>query len=257
MNKVKRLEDKVIVVSGGTKGIGRTAVEEFAREGAKVIIGGRDEDAAKKSIKIIKAMGGEASFVKTDLRDVEQCNALFSTAYENYKRLDGFFNYAGVTPISSLEDCTEELFDEIMDVNFKAAFFCCKNAIKYMKMSGGGSIVFAGSVHAWGGEKDRAGYACSKGALLTLMNHIAHNYAADNIRSNYLTLGWIPTEGEVALRNSMGMSESELRKKASKMIPMGRMQERIDYVGALVYMMSDESSMMTGSDFKITGGLYL
>ena len=144
-----------------------------------------------------------------------------------------------------------------MDVNYKAAFFCCQKAVQYMRKGNGGSIVLTGSAHAWGGQKDRTAYACSKGVLLTLSEHIAHNYASEQIRCNYLTLGWTPTEGEVALRRSQGESEAQLRRRASKILPMGRMCERADYTEALIYMMSDESCMMTGSTFRITAGEYI
>lgn len=108
-----------------------------------------------------------------------------------------------------------------------------------------------------GGQKDRAAYACSKGVLRILSEHIAHQYATEQIRCNYLTLGWTPTEGEVALRNSQGETEVELRKRAAEILPMGRMCERNDYVEAVVYMLSDASAMMTGSTFRITAGEYI
>ena len=253
----KPLQEKVIVVSGGTKGVGKTISEEFAKAGAKVVIGGRDEDAARKSIKIIKTYGSEAIFVHPDLEKVEDCKKLFDEAANKFGKIDGFFNYAGVTPISPLDTCDEETFNQVMNVNFRACFFCCQQAIKYMRMNGGGSIVFTGSAHAWGGEKDRAAYACSKGVLITLMEHIAHNYASEMIRCNYLTLGWTPTEGEVALRKQQGETEAQLRKRAANTIPMGRMLERHDYVEALIYLMSDSSAMMTGSTFRITAGEYI
>lgn len=252
-----RLKGKVIVVSGGTKGVGKAAAEEFGKEGAKVVIAGRDKESALKSIKIIKTYGSDAIFVYCDLLKVEDCIHLFDEAYNHYGKIDGFFNYAGVTPVSPLDTCNEETFDWVMDVNFKAAFFCCQQAIKYMRLNGSGSIVLTGSAHAWGGQKDRCAYACSKGVLRTLMEHIAHNYASEQIRCNYLTLGWTPTDGEVALRKSLGESEAELRKRAAGILPMGRMLERTDYLGALVYLFSDESSMMTGSTFRITAGEYI
>ena len=89
------------------------------------------------------------------------------------------------------------------------------------------------------------------------MEHIAHNYASEHIRCNYLTLGWTPTEGEVSLRQSQGESEFMLRKRAAGILPMGRMLERTDYLDALIYMMSDASEMMTGSTFRITAGEYI
>ena len=252
-----KLKGKVIVVSGGTKGVGRASSEEFARQGAKVVIGGRDEESALKSIRLMRTYGSDGLFVHTDLLKVADCKNLFQKAYEKFGKIDGFFNYAGVTPVSPLDTCDEKIFDWVMDVNFKACFFCCQEAIKYMRMNGNGSIVLTGSAHAWGGQKDRAAYACSKGVLRILMEHISHQYATEHIRCNYLTLGWTPTEGEVALRISQGESEAELRKRAAGILPMGRMCERTDYLDALVYMMSDASSMMTGSTFRITAGEYI
>ncbi|WP_026671001.1 SDR family NAD(P)-dependent oxidoreductase [Butyrivibrio sp. AE3006] len=252
-----RLDDKVIVISGGTKGVGRAAAEQCGRCGAKVVIGGRDKVAAKKTIRTIKAFGSEAIFVYTELEKTEDCRKLFEEAMKKYGKVDGFLNYAGVTPVSPLDTCTEETFNHVFDVNFRAAFFCCQAAIECMRENGGGSIILVGSAHAWGGQKDRAAYACSKGALLTLMSHIAHNYASEQIRCNYLTLGWTPTEGEVALRKSQGMTEAELRQQAAGILPMGRMLERTDYLDAIIYMLSDASSMMTGSEFRITAGEYI
>jgi len=144
-----------------------------------------------------------------------------------------------------------------MNINFRAAFFCCQSAIHYMRLNGGGSIVLTGSAHAWGGQKDRAAYACSKGVLLTLMEHIARNYASEHIRCNYLTLGWTPTEGEVSFRAEQGMTEAQLRVNAARVLPMGRMMERNDYVEGIVYLLSDASAMMTGSIFRITAGEYI
>lgn len=254
---MKQLKDKVIVVSGGTKGVGRAFSEVAGREGAKVVIGGRDEKAGKEAVRNIHTFGSDGLFVHTDLLKVEDCKNLFDAAYKKYGKIDGFFNYAGVTPVSPLDNCDEDTFDWVMDVNFKAAFFCCQQAVKYMRMNGGGSIVLTGSAHAWGGQKDRAAYACSKGVLRTLMEHIAHQYATEQIRCNYLVLGWTPTEGEVALRISQGESEAELRKRAADILPMGRMCERTDYMDGLLYLMSDASSMMTGSTFRLTAGEYI
>lgn len=255
--ELERLKNKVIVISGGTKGVGRAFAEVAGREGAKVVIGGRDEKAGKEIIRNIRTFGSNGIFVYCDLLRVKDCKHLFDTGFEEFGKIDGFFNYAGVTPLSPLDTCDEETFDWVMDVNFKACFFCCQQAIKYMRMNGKGSIVLTGSAHAWGGQKDRAAYACSKGVLRILMEHIAHQYSAEQIRCNYLTLGWTPTEGEVALRNSQGESEAELRRRAANILPMGRMCERNDYMEGLIYLMSDSSAMMTGSTFRVTAGEYI
>lgn len=255
--ELERLKNKVIVISGGTKGVGRAFAEVAGREGAKVVIGGRDEKSGKEAVRNIGTFGSEGIFVSCDLLKVEDCRHLFEAGFKKYGKIDGFFNYAGVTPVSPLDTCDEDTFDWVMDVNFKSAFFCCQQAVKYMRLNGGGSIVLTGSAHAWGGQKDRAAYACSKGVLRILMEHIAHQYASEQIRCNYLTLGWTPTEGEVALRNSQGESEAELRRRAAEILSMGRMCERNDYMEGLIYMMSDASAMMTGSTFRLTAGEYI
>ena len=159
--------------------------------------------------------------------------------------------------MSPLDTCDEATFDWVTSVNYKAAFFCCQQAIKYMRKNGGGSIVLTGSAHGWGGQKDRAAYALTKGVLRILMEHIAHQYATEQIRCNYLTLGWTPTEGEVSLRIAQGESEAELRRRAAEILPMGRMCERNDYMEGLIYLMSDASAMMTGSTFRLTAGEYI
>ena len=115
----KKLSGKVIVVSGGTKGVGRAAAEEFARHGAKVVVGGRDEESALKSIRVMHTYGSDGIFVYTDLEKVGNCRTLFRKGYEAFGRIDGFFNYAGVTPVSPLDTCDEETFDRVMDINFK------------------------------------------------------------------------------------------------------------------------------------------
>ena len=170
---------------------------------------------------------------------------------------DGFFNYAGITSPASLLECNEDNFNAIFDVNIRAALFCCKHAIRHMKESGGGSIVLTGSPHAWGGHRDRVAYACSKGALLTLTTHIAQHYAEFGIRANYITMGWTPTEGEIALRREQGLSQAELRALASSIVPAGRMTEVDDVVPGIIYLLSDDSKMVSGANLRITGGLFI
>ena len=253
----ERLVGKTIVVSGGTKGVGRSAVEAFAREGARVVIGGRDESSALKSINRVRNLGSDALFVRTDLENVDDCRNLFEQGASRFGRIDGFFNYAGITSVASLDSCDVETFDRIMNVNFRACFFCCQEAIKHMRKVGGGSIVLTGSPHAWAGLKDRAVYACSKGVLYTLSQHIAHNYASERIRCNYLTLGWTATEGEIALKESLGESEEALRRRAAELSPMGRILEPDEYNEALIYLMSDDSAMTSGGVLNVTGGFFL
>lgn len=251
------LKDKVIVVSGGTKGVGKGIIVGAAKEGAKVVIGGRDYEAADRILTQVREAGGEGIFVHTDLNDPKDCARLLDEAVSAYGRLDGLVNYAGLLPSCDLADCTPELFDAVFNINIRAAFFCTQRAIHYMQQFGGGSLVMVGSPHAWCGEKDRSIYACSKGALLTLSEHVAHHYAADQIRCNFITMGWVPTEGELALRAQQGMNLEQLRAFASPFMPMGRMQEVEDLVPGILYLLSDYASQVTGSNLRMTGGLYI
>lgn len=250
------LKDKVIVISGGTKGVGKGVAVEAARQGADVVISGRDAEAAEKVLKEIENAGRQGHFVKLNLRNPEDCARLIDEAMEKFGRVDGFLNYAGTTPANSLEEENPEQFDAVFDINVKAAFFCAQNAIRCMKKSGGGSIVMIGSPHSWCGEKDRVAYAVSKGALFTLTEHIAHHYAQDGIRANFLTMGWTPTEGELALRATQGMDPEQTRAFAAKFIPAGRMTEVEDLVPGILYLLSDYASMTIGANLRITGGLY-
>ena len=257
MSENQLMNNKVILITGGANGVGKAAAIECALRKATVIVADKDEDAGRKVVHRIKTFGGNGEFFEIDLRDVNRIKTLFEKIYNEHGRLDGLFAYAGITPVSPLDTCTEEIYDAVMDTNFKAVFFCCQEAVKYMRLTGSGSIILTGSAHGWGGQKDRAAYACSKGALRILNEHIAHQYASEHIRCNYLTLGWTPTEGELRLRASQGISEKELREEAAGILPMGRMCEPSDYLEAIVYMLSDASSMMTGSIFRVTAGEYI
>lgn len=248
------LKNKVIVISGGTKGVGRQLALKCAASGAKVVISGRDQVSADEIVSEAKNYNGEICFKKTDLNSVDEIRDLFTFVDNKYGRLDGYVNYAGITPAASLLEATEEHFDEVFSINIKAAFFASQSAVKLMQRSGGGSIVLVGSTHYNRGNKDRAAYACAKGALLTLSNHISKHYACDHIRCNYLVMGWTPTDGELALRRSQGMTEDELRQEASAALPLGRMTEADDIVPGIIYLLSDFSSMLTATEFKINGG---
>jgi len=252
------MNKETFVIAGGTKGVAKQVVIELVKTGYNVVFGdlGNINDA-NQLLNELKEYSGKAYFILTDVSKVIDCENLFKFAFKTFGRIDGFFSYAGITPSQSLLECTEGMHDEIFNINLKGALFCSKYAVKYMKENNGGSIVFTGSPHSWAGEEDRVSYACSKGAVVTLANHIAKNYGKYNIRSNYITLGWTPTEGELSLRESQGMSEEDLRQYASGFIPMGRMNEYDDIVPAIIYLLSNKSKMVSGSNIRITGGWFM
>jgi len=252
------MNKQTFIITGGTTGVAKEVVIELVKLGHNVVFGDLNtKDVADKLISQLKQYDGVGHFVPTDVTKVKDCQYLFDYTYENFKCIDGFFSYAGITPAESLLECTEELHNEIFDVNLKGALFCAKYATGYMKELGGGSIVFTGSPHSDAGEIDRVSYACSKGALVTLANHIAKNYGKYNIRSNYITMGWTPTEGELSLRASQGMSQSDLEDYATGFIPMGRMNTYEDIVPAILYLLTNKSLMVSGSNIRITGGWFM
>ncbi len=251
-----RLKEKVIIVTGGTKGIGRAVALGAAKEGAKVVIGGRNQDEGAAFVKEVKALyGGESMFVKGDLTQEKCCEDLILKTVEKYGRIDGLVNYAGtVLSMAPITSTTEEQFDDIMSINFKSAFFVTKYAIAQMQKNEGGSIVNMGSMHAYGGEIDRAAYACSKGAMYTLYKHVAKNYSRELIRSNWITIGWVATPGELELREKQGVGKEWLDQVGGNYFPMGRLQTEEDYVDSTVYLLGDGSSQVTGTELFVTGG---
>lgn len=253
-----RLKGKSVVITGGTKGIGKGIARMIAAEGANLVIGGRNERDGRKFVDEISSLyGTEAVFIHGDLSQVANCRKLMDTCVEKYGKIDGLINNAGIFPRASLLETDEELYDRIFDVNAKSAFFCSKYAVIAMKKSGGGSIIHMGSTHGYKGSERLAAYACSKGALHTLSKHIAGQYARDRIRSNWITVGWVASEGEMELLAKEGTSMAELESIAKEAIPSGRLQTNEDMAYGVIYLLSDESSQVTGTDLHITGAFNL
>jgi len=249
------LNNKVIVINGGTKGLGRGVALEAANEGAKVVIGGRNENDGNKIVNEIKnKFSSDAIFIKGDITKVENCKSLIQGAVQHFGQIDGLVNYSGITNRGILTETEDELYNNIFDTNFKSAFFCCKYAVKAMLITGGGSIVNIGSTHGYGGAKDMAAYACSKGALLTLTKHISNNYSKNQIRANWITMGWVATPNEIELFERMGHNLDWINEQGKKLIPMGRCQTIEDNVPGILYLLSDISSHVTGSELHISGG---
>ena len=246
---------KTIIINGGTKGVGKEIVFACLNNKYNVIFGGRDEVAAGK---ILKSVNNEnCHFVKIDNKNINSLKEMFAFAIDKYRRVDGYVHYAGITPISGIANCDEETYNSVFDVNLKSAFFCTQFAINHMKENGGGSLIYFGSAHMEYGQIDRTAYAITKGALNILSSHIAHHYAKYQIRSNYIVMGWTDTDGEIELRENQGISKLDLQKLAAKIIPMGRILNVNDPIPTVLHFLSDDSSMITGSVIRITGGEFI
>jgi NAD(P)-dependent dehydrogenase (short-subunit alcohol dehydrogenase family) len=242
---------KVIIVQGGTKGFGLELVKSLLKLNAIVIFTGIEKDIGLEIVK--KQKSNKLYFYSLDLRYKNQIDEFFKFVKSISKTIDGYFHYAGVTHISGLEKCDENTYDSIMDINTKSIFFSVQNLIPLMKRNGG-SIVLVNSTHANRGQIDRTAYAMSKGALLTLNAHIAFHYGKYNIRSNNLVMGWTLTDNEIEFRKSIGQSVEEISKIAEKSIPLGRLTEYKDLIPAAIYLLSESSSMVTGTNLYVNGG---
>ncbi|MBS4195693.1 SDR family NAD(P)-dependent oxidoreductase [Lederbergia citri] len=251
-----RLQDKVVVITGSTKGIGKGIALMCAEEGAKVVVSGRNRDAGNAVVEEIQIRyETEAIFIQKDISSEQACKELIEESVAHFGRIDGLVNNAGIFPRGTILDTTEDLFDAIFDVNIKGAFFCSKYAIKEMLKMGKGSIVQIGSTNGYAGGENLVAYSCAKGAMLTLNKSIATHYAKKQIRSNWITVGWVASEGEIELHESMGTSKEKLVEWAESAIPSGRMQTAEDMAYGVVYLLSNESSQVTGTELHINGGL--
>lgn len=249
-----RLGNKVVIITGSTKGIGKGIAFMAASEGAHVVISGRSQSEGERVVAgIEEKFGREALFVQGDISQPTACEKLIREAEAHFGRIDGLVNNAGIFPRASLLETDQELFDRVFNVNVKSAFFCSKYAIEVMKRHGGGSIVQIGSTHGFKGFEGLAAYACSKGAMHTLSKHIAHNYAQFGIRSNWVTVGWVASDGEIDRIEQEGSNSEELFSQANSSIPSGRMQTSEDIAYAVVYLLADESNQVTATDLHVTG----
>ena len=249
------LKNKVILISGGNKGVGAELAAECGRQGAKVAIAARNTEYANRVLAEAKEKGYDITFIPTDLRKIDEIRHMVEETVKTYGRIDGYVNYAGLLPAATITESEEDMFEEVFSVNIKAAMFACKYIIPEMQRIGGGSIVFIGSPHAYGGDKDRTVYALSKGALLTLMKHVSSHYQSDQIRSNWVTMGWIPTPGEMTLRHAQGRDLDWLRNIAEELTPAGRLLAPVDIIPGVIYFLSDLSPMVSATEMDMTGGL--
>jgi NAD(P)-dependent dehydrogenase (short-subunit alcohol dehydrogenase family) len=243
---------KNIVVIGGNKGVGYEIVKVCLEKGYRVAV------SCKEPVTSFPIQGNDSILVRSfDLEDTNKCIQFIEEVISVWHKIDGVVFYAGITPVSPLTDCAEDLYDQIFDINLKSTFFITQTTIKNMIENRCGSFVFFGTSHMESGQIDRAAYAISKGGLKTLSNHLARRYAKYQVRSNIIVMGWTPTEGELALRAYLGVSREELVAEASEYVPMGRMLTVNDPVPAVMYFLSDESAMVTGSTIRVNGGEYI
>ena len=244
-----RLAGKIALVTGSTSGIGAGIALEFAREGARVLVSGRDEGRGVRVIDEIVAAGvprDHLAFQRADLVQEQQCRALVERAVEVFGALDILVNNAADVTRGNIENTTVELWDRQMAINLRAPFILTQQAVPHLRARGGGSIINIGSVNAYIGETKLLSYSASKGGLMTFTKNVAAYLNRFRIRVNLLNVGWTLTEGErIVMRSDTGGDHWLEEAQASR--PFGRMLLPRDIAMAALYFASDDSALITGS----------
>ena len=248
-----RLANKVALITGSAGGMGKTAAELFAREGAGIVVTDIATDQGEETARGIRDAGGNAIFVKANVANEDEVKRLVGAAIEAFGHVDVLYNNAGIMPSDdgSVTDITEATWDKVMDVNLKSAFLCSKYTIPHMVKQGKGSIINVASFVAFlGCTVPQDAYTVSKGGMLSLTKSLAVQYGPHGIRCNAICPGPI----ETPLLRVLWTSE-EARNLRLNRIPLGRFGEANDIVYMALYLASDESSWTTGAWLVIDGGI--
>jgi NAD(P)-dependent dehydrogenase (short-subunit alcohol dehydrogenase family) len=243
-----RLQDKCVLITGASKGIGQALALGLAREGAHVMVNYHsDEKGARDTAAAIVALGRRAEIVPADITRVADIQRMFAEMRSRFGRIDVLVNNAAVTGWTSLFEVTEEKWDWVLDTNLKGTFFCSLEAARMMRDTGGGSIVNVSTNCAELGVKNLVAYATSKAAINGLTRQLAVELAPFRIRVNTFAPG--PTQVERNLRD-----DPDYDRSWGSMTPMNRTARPEEMVGPAVFLASDESSYMTGQVFFVDGG---
>jgi meso-butanediol dehydrogenase/(S,S)-butanediol dehydrogenase/diacetyl reductase len=248
-----KLAGKVAVITGATDGIGKAIALTFAKEGAKVVMVGRDETKGKTALEEVRKCG-QAVYFKADVSDSSQIKKTIERAVQEYGRIDILVNNAAVCPAGTVLTTSEETWDYVIDLNLKGVFLCSKYTIPYMQKNGGGAIVNVGSINSLMAMENEAAYDASKGGVLMLTKATALDFAKANIRVNCILPGAIET---AMLRASLGTSPdpAKARQWITSKHPVGHTGEPQEIAEAALFLASDSSSFITGAAIPVDGGI--
>lgn len=249
------LTDRVVLVSGGTQGVGAGVALAAVREGATVAVTGRRAEIGEK---LAAEIGG--LFVQADVADVASAQASVATVIERLGRVDALVNAAGLTDRGTLVDTTPELFDAHIAINLRGPFFLMQAVVRHLLARGApGGIVNVISSSELGGQPYLAPYVAAKAGLAGLTRNAAHAHRFDRIRINGLDIGWTATEGEDATQRRFHEADDGWLADASARLPMGKLGQVDEIADFIVFLLSDRSGVVTGSvidwDQNVFGGL--
>ena len=245
------LSDRVVLVTGGSRGIGRASALKLASLGARVAVNyNQNEAAAAEVVAAATASGTDAIMVQGDVSTREGAEAAVKATIERWNRLDILVNNAGITRDQLIMRLSEEDWDAVLDTNLKGAYLCSKLASRQMLRARWGRIINISSVVGQMGNAGQSNYAAAKAGLLGLTKSLAREFASKNITANAIAPGWIETD-IVA-----GISE-DARKYVLGQIPLGRYGEPDDVAGAVAFLASDAAAYITGQTLNVDGGMVM
>jgi NAD(P)-dependent dehydrogenase (short-subunit alcohol dehydrogenase family) len=252
---VKLLDGRVVLVSGGTQGVGAGIARAAVREGGHVVVTGRRPEVGEALAEEL-----DADYIAADVSDVDRARASVAATVEKHGRIDCLINAAGLTSRGTLVDTTPELFDEHVAVNLRAPFFLMLAAVRDMLRRGEpGTILNVISISAHGGQPYLAPYVAAKAGLVGLTRNAAHAHRFDRIRINGLNIGWTDTEGEDVAQRTFHAADDEWRDAAAQRLPMGRLGQVDEIADFAVFLLSARSGVVTGSvidwDQQVVGGM--
>jgi NAD(P)-dependent dehydrogenase (short-subunit alcohol dehydrogenase family) len=247
---MRRLEDKVALVTGGAAGIGRAIAETFAREGARVIIADRDDEAARAVAEAITKSNGAAMAHRVDVTDTVEVKALMASLSEAFGRLDVLVNNAGVGERADFRHLDDAAWERVWQVNLDGTVRCAREAFPLLKASGNASVINLSSVMATKHTRQMSVYSATKGAVAALSRSLAVEYAPYGIRVNHLCPGYV----ETALIGRY-MAKPAIAKSLLSQTPLRRFGTPQDIANAALFLASDEAAYITGAGLHVDGGM--
>ena len=254
------LEDRVLLVNGGSQGVGAAVARAAVREGATVAVTGRRPGPGEALAAELATAGTRALYVRADLSDAEQARGSVAQVTAAFGRVDCLVNSAGLTSRGTLLDTTPELFDAHIAINLRGPFFAMQAAVADMVARGApGTIVNIITSSEHGGQPFLAPYVAAKAGLAGLTRNAAHAHRWDRVRINGLNIGWTETEGEDTTQRTFHGAGDDWREQAARRLPMGRLGQPDEIADFVVLLLSDRSGVVTGSvvdwDQNVLGGL--